>query len=93
MKKSGDSVQAHLEELRESVHELREQTEAVKEAALDVSRAAYGQIHDKTLAYSREADHRIRDHVYWSVGAALGAGVLLGVLMAGQPDGDRDGNS
>jgi ElaB/YqjD/DUF883 family membrane-anchored ribosome-binding protein len=47
---------------------------------LDSARATCESLQGKTAEAARATDQVIRDHVYESIGAAFGLGVLVGVL-------------
>ena len=50
--------------------------------ALKSAKAKYHQLEEKAAAGAKATDRTIRAHPYESIGIALGAGVLLGWLMA-----------
>jgi ElaB/YqjD/DUF883 family membrane-anchored ribosome-binding protein len=49
---------------------------------LGSAKATYGLVQDKTLSTAKATDQIIRTHTYKSLGVALGAGLLIGVLWA-----------
>lgn len=52
--------------------------------ALDTGRESYYRAREKAVERVRAADHAMHDHPYPSIGIAFGAGVFLGILMAGR---------
>jgi ElaB/YqjD/DUF883 family membrane-anchored ribosome-binding protein len=50
--------------------------------ALDSAKATCDHLQDKTLVAAKATDRVIRTHPYESLGIALGAGLLIGVLVA-----------
>jgi ElaB/YqjD/DUF883 family membrane-anchored ribosome-binding protein len=51
-------------------------------AALESAKKITGNIRDKAVASAKATDEAVREHPYKAVGIALGAGVLLGFLIA-----------
>jgi ElaB/YqjD/DUF883 family membrane-anchored ribosome-binding protein len=49
---------------------------------LDACKATYRRIEERTIAGAQAADKTIREHPYESIGAALGVGLLIGVLVS-----------
>lgn len=64
---AGEQAEALRERLLEKIHQARE---------------ACGQLERKTKEGLRTADQVVRDHPYQSIGVALAAGVVVGVLIA-----------
>ena len=50
--------------------------------ALESAKATCGRLQDKTVQAAKASDRVIRAHPYESLGVALGAGLLIGVLVA-----------
>jgi ElaB/YqjD/DUF883 family membrane-anchored ribosome-binding protein len=46
------------------------------------AKATYGRVQDKTLGAAKLTDQAIRRHTYETLGLALGAGLLIGALLA-----------
>ena len=55
-------------------------------AALEKAKDGCERLQDKTVAAARATDEAIREHPYQAVGVALGAGVLIGLLLARSRD-------
>jgi ElaB/YqjD/DUF883 family membrane-anchored ribosome-binding protein len=51
-------------------------------AAIEKGRETWNCVQKKTAAGAKAADQVIRDHPYQAIGAALGAGVLIGLLLS-----------
>jgi len=51
-------------------------------ASLDAAKSSFHTLESKALASMRATDRMIRDHPYQSLGIALGAGLLVGILMS-----------
>ena len=51
-------------------------------SALESAKATCGQVRDKTVRAAKATDRVIRAHPYESLGMALGAGLMIGVLVA-----------
>lgn len=83
----GDIVQDSAEELAQ---EWKAKAKAAGTAAWDASRAAYQQIQDKTVEYSKIADKAIREKPYVAVGIAFGVGMLIGFLATGRKSYDEE---
>jgi len=49
---------------------------------LESAKATCGRLQDKTVQAAKASDRVIRAHPYESLGVALGAGLLIGVLVA-----------
>jgi ElaB/YqjD/DUF883 family membrane-anchored ribosome-binding protein len=49
---------------------------------LEKAKATCHRLQDKTVAAAKATDKLIREHPYESIGIALGAGLLIGVLVA-----------
>ena len=75
-------LQAGAGELGTSAHDTREQLLA----RLQETRNRLGQMQDRLLARSkavgRAADHYVHENPWKAIGAAAGAGMLLGLLLA-----------
>ena len=84
---AGDIVQDSAEELAQ---EWKAKAKAAGSAAWDASRAAYQQIQEKTVEYSKATDRVIRENPYVAVGIAFGLGVLIGVLAAGGKSSEEE---
>ena len=69
-------VRATAEGVAEVAHEARKQFTS----ALEVAKATYMKLHDKSLDYAKATDHVVRKHPYPSLGVVFGLGVLIGVL-------------
>jgi len=50
-------------------------------AALESAKVTCTRLKEKTVAAAKATDHVIREHPYQSIGVALGAGLLIGVLV------------
>ena len=50
-------------------------------SALESAKATCERVKEKTVAAAKATDHVIREHPYQSIGVALGAGLLIGVLV------------
>lgn len=61
--------------------DLRQKALVAGEAAWDVTRATYQQLHDKTMEYSRITDQAIRTNPYAAVGFGFGIGLLIGMCL------------
>jgi ElaB/YqjD/DUF883 family membrane-anchored ribosome-binding protein len=84
---AGDIVQDNAEELAQ---EWKAKAKAAGTAAWDASRAAYQQIQDKTVEYSKATDMAIRERPYVAVGIAFGVGMLIGLLATGGKSSEED---
>ena len=49
--------------------------------ALESAKATCERVKEKTVAAAKATDHVIREHPYESIGAAVGVGLLVGVLI------------
>jgi ElaB/YqjD/DUF883 family membrane-anchored ribosome-binding protein len=76
---AADIVQEHMDE----IPEWKSKAKAAGSAAMDATKAAYQQIQDRTMAYSKATDQAIRQSPYKAVGIAFGAGLLLALLLTG----------
>ncbi len=74
---AADIVQEQLEETAEWKAKAR----VAGTAAMEASRAAYQEIHDKTLEYSKATDQAIRQSPYKALGIVFGVGCFLGFLL------------
>ena len=77
MRDAEDLLKATAGEAGEKVKEVR----ARLTAALESARATCDDLQDKTLEAAKATDQVIREHPYESIGAAFGAGLLIGVLV------------
>jgi len=84
---AGDIVQDNAEELAQ---EWKAKAKAAGTAAWDASRAAYQQIQDKTMEYSKITDKAIHDKPYVAVGIAFGVGMLIGLLATSGKSSEED---
>ena len=50
--------------------------------ALEIGKAALGDIREKAIAGAKATDEVIREHPYQSIGIALGVGALIGFLLS-----------
>jgi ElaB/YqjD/DUF883 family membrane-anchored ribosome-binding protein len=62
----------------EKVGEARKRLAAALESAKEMA----GNIRDKAVAGAKATDEALREHPYKAVGIALGAGALIGFLIA-----------
>jgi ElaB/YqjD/DUF883 family membrane-anchored ribosome-binding protein len=76
-----DIVQDHIEEIREHTRDLKDSARAAGTAALDLTKATYHQIQNKTMECSQACDRAIRENPYVALAAALGLGMVLGLLL------------
>jgi ElaB/YqjD/DUF883 family membrane-anchored ribosome-binding protein len=51
-------------------------------AALDSAKEMYGRVRDKTLEGAKAADRAVRENPYQAIAIALGAGAIIGFLVA-----------
>jgi ElaB/YqjD/DUF883 family membrane-anchored ribosome-binding protein len=51
------------------------------QGALDSAHAAMGQVEEKAVACAQLTKRTMREHVFESVGVALGIGLLLGIAL------------
>jgi ElaB/YqjD/DUF883 family membrane-anchored ribosome-binding protein len=86
---AGDIVQDSPEEMAQ---EWKAKAKAAGTAAWDASRAAYQQIQDKTVEYSKVADQTIREKPYVALGMAFGVGMLIGLLATGRKSCEEENN-
>ncbi|MFN7138896.1 MAG: hypothetical protein ACK4UN_06135 [Limisphaerales bacterium] len=75
---AADIVQDHPEETPEWKYKAK----VAGNAALDATKAAYQELHDRTLEYSKATDQAIRQSPYMSLGLVFGVGCLLGFIMS-----------
>lgn len=66
------------EKVTEARQRLTKALENAKECAVDT----FHQVEDKAMAKARQADGLIRSHPYESIAVAVGAGTILGMLLA-----------
>jgi ElaB/YqjD/DUF883 family membrane-anchored ribosome-binding protein len=78
MRDAEDLLKATAGQASEKVGEVRNRLSS----ALESARANVERLQDKTVQTARSADRLIRDHPYETIGAAFGAGLLIGVLAA-----------
>ena len=68
------------------MHEKAKEARSRLTAALDRAKATSEKLQEQTTAAAKaaakKADTVIREHLYESIGVALGAGLLIGVLVA-----------
>ncbi|MBA4146897.1 MAG: hypothetical protein H0X66_02195 [Verrucomicrobia bacterium] len=69
------------QETAEESPEWKYKAKVAGTAAVDATKAAYNELHDRTLEYSKATDQAIRQRPYVSLGIIFGAGCLLGFLM------------
>ncbi len=69
------------QELEDEAAEWKTKAREARIAAMDATRAAYDQLQEKTIAYTKATDQAIRNHTYASLGIAFGAGMLLGLIL------------
>jgi ElaB/YqjD/DUF883 family membrane-anchored ribosome-binding protein len=80
MRNEGTDTTA-IEDQTAQTAEWKEKARQAGAAAKEATQAAYSQIQDKTVAYSKATDQAIRENPYAAVGIAFGVGCLLGFLM------------
>lgn len=51
-------------------------------AALESGKEIYGRVTDKAVEGAKAADQAVHEHPYHAIGIALGAGALIGFLLA-----------
>lgn len=71
--------------LKAGAEELGERGLAAREklaAALEVAKETQRRLQERAIAGAKVADMYVREHPYQSLGIALGAGVLLGLLFS-----------
>ena len=68
--------------LKASAGEVRDEARERLAAAIDSAKASCAKLEVKARARAKAADEVIRDHRYQTIGIALGAGLLIGVLVA-----------
>ena len=83
---AADIVQDHTDDLANSENNLKSKARAMGNAAWDATKSTYQKVQDKTVEYSRATDTAVRENPYVSVGIALGAGFLLGLLITRDSD-------
>jgi len=70
--------------LKAGMHDLSERGVAARErlaAALDVAKETRRKLEVRVKAGAQATDRMVREHPYHSVGAAFGAGLLIGILL------------
>jgi ElaB/YqjD/DUF883 family membrane-anchored ribosome-binding protein len=70
--------------LRAGARDLSERSMAARArltSALDSAKATQRRLQAEALSQARAADRLLRDNPYQSLGAALGLGLLLGILL------------
>jgi ElaB/YqjD/DUF883 family membrane-anchored ribosome-binding protein len=77
-----DIAQQDTQDLRAAAQDFKLKAKAAGVAAVDMSKAAYSQLQNKTRNCSQATDKVIRNSPYISLGVAFGAGLLIGVLAA-----------
>jgi len=82
---AADIVQDQIEE----TPEWKAKARVAGTAAWDATRAAYNELHDKTVQYSKATDEAIRQRPYASLGIAFGVGCLLGLLFTSRSSSNR----
>ncbi len=87
---AGDIVQDQTENLKETAQEWKSKARAAGTAAWDATKTAYQQIQDKTVECSKATDLAIREKPYTALGIALGAGLILGVLLTGRSKDEEE---
>jgi len=70
-----------VQETPEATPEWKYKARVARNAALDATRAAYQELHHRTVEYSRATDSAIRQRPYMSLGIIFGVGCLIGFLM------------
>jgi ElaB/YqjD/DUF883 family membrane-anchored ribosome-binding protein len=59
--------------------------------ALENAREFAGNVRDRAVAGAKATDEAVREHPYKAIAIAIGAGALIGYLVAGR-NGRRNGN-
>ena len=59
-------------------------------AALDSGKHLYGVVREKAVEGAKAADEVVREHPYQAIGLALGAGAIIGFLLARRCSCNRD---
>ncbi|MCI0534300.1 MAG: DUF883 family protein [Verrucomicrobiales bacterium] len=73
-----DLLKATTGEAGEKMKEVRKRLAS----ALESAKAACERLQDKTVQAAKATDRVIREHLYESIGVAVGVGLLIGVLVA-----------
>jgi ElaB/YqjD/DUF883 family membrane-anchored ribosome-binding protein len=71
--------------LKATAHDVGDkarETRARLEEAIERARATCQKLEGKVVAGAKAADQVVREHPYSSIGAALGVGILVGLLIA-----------
>jgi ElaB/YqjD/DUF883 family membrane-anchored ribosome-binding protein len=73
-----DLMAATADVAGEKVAEVRKRLAAALESAKEMA----GNVRDKAVAGAKATDEAVREHPYQAIGIALGAGVILGYILA-----------
>jgi ElaB/YqjD/DUF883 family membrane-anchored ribosome-binding protein len=76
-----DLLKATAGDMGDKLNDQAKAARARLATALETAKTTYQQLGEKTLEGAKAADRVIRAHPYESIGAALGLGVLLGLLI------------
>ena len=70
-----------VQEIAEDQAEWKTKAKVAGSAALDATKAAYQELSDRTIEYSKATDRAIRENPYTAMGIAVAVGALLGFMM------------
>jgi len=71
-----------MREVGSELSDKAKQAKARLAVSLESAKAAYGSLQERAKHTAEAADQAVHNHPYTSIGIALAAGVVLGVLVA-----------